>query len=87
MTNLEVLNKLIQNDEVTKADTVYSRKIFKEYEEGKQDHEIMSGMLKEYRRDWLVLADIYNNGRYTQKFHLYIYLQFKLKNKKIANFK
>ena len=71
----EVLDILNQADN----DTEYSKEIFKAYEEGKQDIEIINSKTGN-RRDWLVIADIYNKGDYSQKFHLKNYLEFKLKN-------
>ena len=58
-------------------DTKYSEAIFK-IEEGAEDNEIKDSNMKNKRRDWLILADIYNGGQYTQKFHLQNYLKFKL---------
>lgn len=64
-------------------DTESSKMIF-QIEEGGEDQKVQSGNLIRngkkinHRRDWLVLADIYNNGDYTQKFHLHNYIDFKL---------
>lgn len=81
----EVLTELEKRS--TPTDTYFSREIFK-IEEGAQDKR--EGIKN--RRDWLVIADIYNkapdntkggNKKYTQKFHLWNYLKFKLANKQI----
>ncbi|MFL1695472.1 hypothetical protein ACJQWY_01470 [Weissella kandleri] len=66
----DVLNVI--NNKTTLDDTKYSKIIF-DIEEGREDQKLTSG-----RRDWLILADIYNNGEYNQKFHLENYLKFKL---------
>jgi len=68
MTIQEVLDKL----ENATEDTCFSSKIFA-LEEGRQDDGLKKG-----RRDWLIIADIYNKGKKTQKFHLTNYLNFKL---------
>lgn len=60
-------------------DTDYSKAIF-DREEGAEDNKIKESNMKNKRRDWLVLADIYNGRQYTQKFHLQNYLNFKLNN-------
>ncbi len=82
----EVLT-IVEMDSTAK-DTYFSREVFK-MEEGAQDKREET----KNRRDWLVIADIYNkdpdtaedgNGKYTQKFHLWNYLKFKLANKKIT---
>lgn len=79
----EVLDKLKTAKEKEKYDTDYSKKIFN-VEEGEEDKEIKEGKKsKSYRRDWLVIADIYCNNeheKYSQHFHLENYIQFKLKN-------
>ncbi|OCN04436.1 hypothetical protein A4S06_11225 [Erysipelotrichaceae bacterium MTC7] len=62
--------------------TELAEELFK-IEEGKEDLEIKMQQTNKVRRDWLVMADIFNQGFYNQRFHLYIYLQFNLKNKKI----
>lgn len=67
-----------------KTDTEASLDIFENYEEGKQDKLILSGEINKSRRDWIVLADIYNDNNYTQKFHLLTYLNFKLYNKQVS---
>lgn len=72
----EVLESL---EGVEKDDTEASERIFK-LEEGYEDAKIISGEIKKTRRDWLVIADIYNNGERNQKFHLRNYIEFKLKN-------
>lgn len=83
----EVLNRL----ENANKDTEYSKVIFREYEEGKQDEEVK--LENKSRRDWIVIADIYNiedgNDRYNQRFHLVNYLKFRLENglKKDDDFK
>lgn len=63
-------------------DTECSEIIFKEYEEGKEDEE--ARLNKTGRRDWLVIADIYNHedgdDKYNQRFHLINYLKFRLNN-------
>ncbi|WP_261810323.1 hypothetical protein [Levilactobacillus humaensis] len=68
--------------ELEKADndTRSSKTMFLEYEEGQEDKKIIREGLKNKRRDWLVLADIYNNGEQNQKFHLKTYIEFKLNN-------
>lgn len=71
MTINDVLTKL----ENASDDTEFSKDVFDNYEEGKQDLDLKTG-----RRDWLIIADIYNKGQYTQKFHLKNYLDFKLKD-------
>lgn len=71
----EVLTKLEQSE----TDTKYSKEIFNDYEEGKQDKEIKKNK-NVNRRDWFIIADIYNNGNQSQKFHLKNYLEFRLKN-------
>ena len=73
ITIADVLKKL----EDAPDDTKYSEAIFK-IEEGAEDNEIKDSNMKNKRRDWLILADIYNGGQYTQKFHLQNYLKFKL---------
>ncbi|MBO0479154.1 hypothetical protein JZO72_05880 [Vagococcus fluvialis] len=78
----EVITRL--EDGKVESDTKASLDIFENYEEGKQDRSILNGEINKNRRDWLVLADIYNNSNYTQKFHLLTYLNFKLYNKKIT---
>lgn len=79
----EVLDKLKTAKEKEKYDTDYSKEIFN-VEEGEEDKEIKEGKKsKSYRRDWLVIADIYCNNeheKYSQHFHLENYIQFKLKN-------
>lgn len=79
----EVLEKLEVAKEQEKYDTEYSKAIF-DVEEGEEDREIKKGKKsKSYRRDWLVIADIYCNNeheKYSQHFHLENYIQFKLKN-------
>lgn len=71
--------KILENEE--NGDTDYSEAIF-EIEEGAEDKkikkEIKNNNVRNKRRDWLILADIYNGGNYTQKFHLQNYLKFKL---------
>jgi len=65
------------------GDTETSKRIF-DIEEGKEDRAVCDGTLRHngkritHRRDWLVLADIYNNGNETQEFHLRNYIEFKL---------
>lgn len=73
ITIADVLKKL----EDAPNDTTYSKNIFK-IEEGAEDNKIKENDIKNKRRDWLILADIYNEGQYTQKFHLQNYLKFKL---------
>lgn len=58
-------------------DTNYSKAIF-DIEEGAEDNKIKERNMKNKRRDWLILTDIYNEGCYTQKFHLQNYIKFKL---------
>lgn len=76
-------NKDITIDDVLKKlenapdDTIYSLAIII-LEEGDEDKKIKESNMKNKRRDWLILADIYNEGQYTQKFHLQNYLKFKL---------
>ncbi|WP_125765871.1 hypothetical protein [Levilactobacillus mulengensis] len=71
------------NQDQAPADTNASKRIF-EVEEGKEDSLVRKGKLIRngkqirHRRDWLILADIYNNGEYTQGFHLRNYIEFKL---------
>lgn len=69
----DVLKKL----KTAPDDTIYSLAIFI-LEEGAEDNKIKESNIKNKRRDWLILADIYNEGQYTQKFHLQNYLKFKL---------
>lgn len=61
--------------ENARGDTEFSKDIFNSYEEGMQDDDLRKG-----RRDWLIIADIYNDRNYTQKFHLKNYLHFKLED-------
>ena len=71
MTIGQVLEKLKE----ARNDTYFSKKIF-DIEEGKEDIQLTSG-----RRDWLIISEIYGNPaeeRYTQRFHLENYLNFKL---------
>ncbi|MCJ1995558.1 hypothetical protein GYN67_02470 [Lactococcus piscium] len=81
MNNNDVIHLLEKSS--TKADTAFSKNIFDLYEEGKEDTDIIAGRLNKNRRDWLILADLYNDQKYTQKFHLLMYLKFKYKNSKI----
>jgi len=76
MENIEKLLKLVKNAE---KDTEYSKKIF-ELEEGKLDKAILDGIINKNRNDWIIIADLYNNKDYTQKFHLQTYLEFKRAN-------
>ncbi|MDL2310600.1 hypothetical protein LJC13_01315 [Peptostreptococcaceae bacterium OttesenSCG-928-C18] len=71
---LEILENAIDDSENSKM-------IFN-LEEGHEDNQIKSGLIARGRRDWLIIADIYNNGKYSQKFHLWNFLQFKTKNDK-----
>lgn len=73
ITIADVLKKL----EDAPNDTTYSKAIF-DIEEGAEDNKIKENDMKNKRRDWLILADIYNERQYTQKFHLQNYLKFKL---------
>lgn len=75
ITIADVLKKM----EDAPNDTTYSKAIF-DIEEGAEDNKIKENDMKNKRRDWLVLADIYNGRQYTQKFHLQNYLNFKLNN-------
>lgn len=68
MTIEEVLVKLKQAD----LDTEYSRKIF-EREEGRED-----STLKQDRRDWILIPEIYGSNHCSQRFHLENYLKLKL---------
>ena len=77
MNNNDVIHLLEKSS--TKADTEFSKNIFDVYEEGKEDTDIIAGRLNKNRRDWLILADLYNDQKYTQKFHLLMYLKFKRK--------
>ena len=86
MMNNETIKKITISDvlkilEDAPNDTNYSSAIFK-IEEGAEDNkikdEIKNNNVRNKRRDWLILADIYNGGNYTQKFHLQNYLKFKL---------
>ena len=81
MNNNDVIHLLEKSS--TKADTEFSKNIFDLYEEGKEDTDIITGRLNKNRRDWLILTDLYNDQKYTQKFHLLMYLKFKYKNNKI----
>lgn len=63
--------ELLDNAEV--EDTVFSKDLFWNYEEGLEDAHLVKK-----RRDWLVIADIYNDGNYTQNFHMRYYLEYKL---------
>ena len=74
MNNNDVIHLLEKSS--TKADTEFSKNIFDLYEEGKEDTDIITGRLNKNRRDWLILADLYNDQKYTQKFHLLMYLKF-----------
>ena len=74
----DVLEKL----NTAEDDSENSELIF-EIEEGKQDKKIKSGEIQGKRRDWLVIADIYNDGNQTQKFHLWNFLQFKIKKQEL----
>ena len=76
MTNQELLIKLIEY----KEDTLISNEIFEIYEEGAEDIKIKNGEIKKSRRGWLGDADKYNDGKYTQKFHLGNLLKYKLKD-------
>ena len=67
--------KILENEE--NGDTDYSEAIF-DIEEGAEDNKIKERNMKNKRRDWLILTDIYNEGCYTQKFHLQNYIKFKL---------
>ena len=78
------VKKVLELLENAEEDTVFSKDIFDNYEEGLQDKQIKEGDFKRNRRDWLIIADIYNEGKYTQRFHLWNFLQFKLHNKKIT---
>lgn len=71
----EVLDKLKKAPD----DTKYSKRMFKEYEEGKED-QIIKQSNSRHRRDWLIIADIYHGGNYNQKFHLQNYLEFRLQD-------
>ncbi|WP_225047881.1 hypothetical protein [Lacticaseibacillus kribbianus] len=65
-------------------DTDASKKLFANYEEGRQDQRIRTNPGVGRRRDWLIMADIFNHGNQSQKFHLWCYLQFKLHNNQLT---
>ena len=70
------IKKVLKKLKKAPTDTELSRALFL-LEEGKVDAALQASGVSG-RRDWLILADIYNEGEYTQKFHLQNYLQFKL---------
>ena len=70
------VKKVLKKLKKAPVDTKFSKALFL-LEEGKEDASIKERGIAG-RRDWLILADIYNEGAYTQHFHLQNYLQFKL---------
>lgn len=77
---LKIVEPIMKNGNF---DFGFSQEIFINYEEGKEDAKIKSNKLNKSRRDWLVNADIFNNGNYNQAFHLWYYLQYKIRTNKI----
>lgn len=70
LTIAVVLKKL----EAAVDDTARSKEIFN-LEEGRE-YKHSSGA----KRDWIIIANLYNEGKLTQKFHLKNYLNFRIEN-------